>query len=506
MENKRNYKKQKPGIDLQDMVYGKVPPQALEMEEAVLGAILLEKDAIDIAVEYLVPEAFYRSEHQLIYNAILRLNNKNQSIDILTVVEELRAAGELEKAGGPYKATSLTNSVVSSANVENHCQIIRQMYLFREIIRLNGETIIQAYDTQNDVFELIDNIEKRLSELTNGAAGKSFTPIDAALAASLQAMEALRSRDDIMTGVPSGLPDLDRLTNGWQDSNLIILAARPAVGKTAFALQLARNAALDHFNKVPVMFFTLEMSTNQLVQRILAAESEVKLEKIMRGRLEDSDMKIIYQKGVAKLANAPLFIDDTSSLTIAELRAKCRRMAKKWFRMYGHKKGLIILDYLQLMKGTGKGGNREQEISEISRGLKMLAKELGVPIIALSQLSRAVESRKGEAKMPQLSDLRESGAIEQDADMVMFIYRPEYYDINTNSEGESTKGETHVKIAKHRSGTLDTLKFVADLSIQKFYSWENDFVNPLQVSTQKAGATFKSTAHTYEVDPDEAPF
>jgi replicative DNA helicase len=270
--------------------------------------------------------------------------------------------------------------------------------------------------------------------------------------------------------VPSGFPTLDKITYGWQPTDLIILAARPAVGKTAFALNLARNAALNATKPTGVAFFSLEMSSAQLVQRILSAESEIWLEKISRGKMEDYEMKQLYAKGIQKLAQAPIFIDDTAALNIFELRAKCRRLKNK------HDIGLIIIDYLQLMSGAsgGKNTNREQEISQISRGLKQLAKELQVPIIALSQLSRAVETRKDGNKMPQLSDLRESGAIEQDADMVMFIYRPEYYDITANEMGESNKGETHVRIAKHRNGSLETIKLKALLHIQKFTEFEGD--------------------------------
>jgi replicative DNA helicase len=264
--------------------------------------------------------------------------------------------------------------------------------------------------------------------------------------------------------VPTGFPSLDHITYGWQPTDLIILAARPSVGKTAFALNLARNAALHPRKSIPVGFFSLEMSAGQLVQRILSAESEIWLEKIARGRLQEHEMKQLYAKGIQRLAQAPIFIDDTAALNIFELRAKCRRLKNK------HNVGLIIIDYLQLMSGTGenRNTNREQEISRISRDLKGLAKELQVPIIALSQLSREVEKRKEGSKMPQLSDLRESGAIEQDADMVMFLYRPEYYDINANEMGESNKGETHVRIAKHRNGSLETIKLKALLHIQKF--------------------------------------
>jgi replicative DNA helicase len=289
------------------------------------------------------------------------------------------------------------------------------------------------------------------------------------LVKTIQRIEEMRNRDEDITGVPSGFPSLDKLTYGWQPTDLIILAARPSVGKTAFALNLARSAALSAKKPYPVAFFSLEMSAGQLVQRILSAESEIWLEKISRGKLEEHEMKQLYKKGIERLSNAPIFIDDSAALNIFELRAKCRRLKNK------HNIGLIIIDYLQLMSGGGdnKNGNREQEISKISRDLKGLAKELQVPIIALSQLSREVEKRKEGAKIPQLSDLRESGAIEQDADMVMFLYRPDYYEIGTNEMGESTKGETYVKIAKHRNGSLDTIKLKALLHIQKFIEDED---------------------------------
>jgi replicative DNA helicase len=283
------------------------------------------------------------------------------------------------------------------------------------------------------------------------------------LVKTIQRIEDLRHRNEDITGVPSGFASLDRITYGWQNTDLIILAARPSVGKTAFALNLARNAALHPTKPTPVAVFSLEMSAGQLVQRILAAESEIWLEKIARGKMEEHEMKQLYAKGIQRLAQAPIFIDDTAALNIFELRAKCRRLKNI------NNVGLIIIDYLQLMSGTGdRNSNREQEISTISRSLKGLAKELQVPIVALSQLSREVEKRKEGNKMPQLSDLRESGAIEQDADMVMFLYRPEYYDVTTNEMGESNKGETHVRIAKHRNGSLETIKLKALLHIQKF--------------------------------------
>jgi replicative DNA helicase len=368
--------------------------------------------------------------------------------------------------------TKLTNAVVSSANIETHARIILQKFIQRELIRISGEIIGDAYEDSTDVFDLLDDAESKLFEITNNHLRKNFDSIDTVLVKTIQRIEDLRHKQDEITGVPSGFPSLDKITYGWQPTDLIILAARPAVGKTAFALNLARNAALHPTKPTPVAFFSLEMSSAQLVQRILSAESEIFMEKIARGRLEEHEMKQLYKKGIDRLAKAPIFIDDTPALNIFELRAKCRRLKNK------HNVGFIIIDYLQLMSGAGdnKNGNREQEISRISRDLKGLAKELQVPIIALSQLSRAVESRKEGEKIPQLSDLRESGAIEQDADMVMFLYRPEYYGITANEMGESNKGETHVKIAKHRNGSLETIKLRALLHIQKFTEYgEDDF-------------------------------
>jgi len=462
--NKDRKLRRAPSIDMSTMVYGKVPPQAKDIEEAVLGAIMLEKSAFDTVVEILKPECFYVDGHQRIYRAMQSLAQKSQPIDILTVVEELRTREELEMVGGPYYVTKLTNVVVSAANIEAHSRIIMQKFIQRELIRISSEIIGDAYEDSTDVFDLLDDAESKLFEITNNHLRKNFDSIDTVLVKTIQRIEDLRNKDEDITGVPTGFASLDHITYGWQPTDLIILAARPSVGKTAFALNLAKNAALHPKKPTPVAFFSLEMSASQLVQRILSAESEIWLEKIARGKLEEHEMKQLYAKGIQKLAQAPIFIDDTAALNIFEFRAKCRRLKNK------HNVGLIIIDYLQLMSGTGenRNSNREQEISRISRDLKSLAKELGVPIIALSQLSREVEKRKEGNKMPQLSDLRESGAIEQDADMVMFLYRPEYYDITSNEMGESNKGETHVRIAKHRNGSLETVKLRALLHIQKF--------------------------------------
>jgi replicative DNA helicase len=463
--NKDRKNRRKSGsLELGTMMYGKVPPQAKDLEEAVLGAIMLEKSAFDTVVEILKPECFYVEANQRIFRSMQGLQQKNLPIDLLTVVEELKFREELDLVGGPYYVTRLTNSVVSSANIEAHSRIILQKFIQRELIRISGEIIGDAYEDSTDVFDLLDEAETKLFEITNNHLRRDYASIDTVLVKTIQRIEDLRTRQDEITGVPTGFQILDRITYGWQPTDLIVLAARPSVGKTAFALNLARNAALHPTKPTSVGFFSLEMSASQLVQRILSAESEIWLEKIARGRLEEHEMKQLYKKGIEKLASAPIHIDDTAALNIFELRAKCRRLKNK------HNVGLIIIDYLQLMSGTGenRNSNREQEISRISRDLKGLAKELQVPIIALSQLSREVEKRKEGNKMPQLSDLRESGAIEQDADMVMFLYRPEYYDITSNELGESNKGETHVRIAKHRNGQLETIKLKALLHIQKF--------------------------------------
>ena len=474
--NKDRKARRKSPADLGSMVFGKIPPQAKELEEAILGAIMLEKSAFDTVIEILKPECFYVDAHQKIFKAMQGLAIKSLPIDMLTVVEELKLREELELVGGPYYVTKLTNSVVSSANIDAHSRIVLQKFIQRELIRISGEIIGDAYEDSTDVFDLLDSAEGKLFEITNNHLRKNFDDIDSVLVKTFNRIEDMRNRKDEITGVPTGFPTLDKITYGWQPTDLIILAARPSVGKTAFALNLARTAAIrpkgDDRPPTAVAFFSLEMSSSQLVQRILSAESEIWLEKIARGKLEEHEMKQLYKNGFDRLSKAPIFIDDSAALNIFELRAKCRRLKNK------HNVGLIIIDYLQLMSGSAdRNSNREQEISKISRDLKSLAKELQVPIIALSQLSREVEKRKEGNKMPQLSDLRESGAIEQDADLVMFLYRPEYYEVTTDEFGESNKGETHVKIAKHRNGSLETIKLKALLHIQKFVEEEGGDFN-----------------------------
>ena len=440
----------------------RVLPQARELEETVLGAIMLEDSAIDRVLEILKAESFYVDAHQRIYKAMKLLYEENEPIDILTVTDKLKLTGDLQLVGGAYFIASLTNKVASSANLEYHARIIAQKYIQRELISMSGEVIKDAFDETVDVFDLLDKAEANLFELTEGNMKKNSERIGSVLMTELEEIDARRKKavdGDVLTGVGSGFTELDRLTAGWQKSDLIILAARPGMGKTAFTLALARNAAVD-LDK-PVAFFSLEMSSNQLVSRLISMETEINSEKLRKGTLLEREWKHLT-KNIDTLQKAPLFIDDTPAIGIFELRAKCRRLkAKEDIQM-------IIIDYLQLMTGSndGKGsGNREQEISQISRSLKSIAKELQVPVIALSQLSRAVETRGG-AKRPMLSDLRESGAIEQDADMVIFLYRPEYYNITEDEDGMDCRGIAEVIVSKHRNGALKTIKtrFVNNLA------------------------------------------
>jgi replicative DNA helicase len=636
--------------DISTLVYGKIPPQANELEEAVLGAIMLEKGAFDIVVEILRPECFYVEGHQKIFEAMRKLSDKSMPIDLLTVVEELKVNGDLELVGGPYYITKLTNLVASTANLEAHARIVLQKFIQREMIRISGEIISEAYEDSTDVFDLMDKAERRLYEITDTHLRKNYSSITDVLKQTMTRIEELRNSKEDLNGVPSGYSKLDSITRGWQSTDLIIIAARPSVGKTAFALNLALNAATHPTKPTAAAIFSLEMSAGQIVQRMLSMKSGVALERISSGKMEDYEMKQLNLKGIEPLSDIRLFIDDTPALNMFELRAKCRRLKHK------SNLGVVLIDYLQLMSGSGdRGTNREQEISKISRDLKALAKELELPVIALSQLSREVERRRDGNKMPQLSDLREcvtgdtevwlagggaapigelvgksvhvwtldadhrltvshsdfiwsvgkkpvfelrlasgkilkataqhrilcasgwktleevtpwedyaavsevlpdrisrrrrghpvavpagswqdvfaaelmceeeeeiaglagkgvrwekitavlacgeeevfdltvekthnwitgtgivthnSGAIEQDADMVMFLYRPEYYDQNTNEMGESIRGLTQIRIAKHRNGRLDTVDFRASLDIQKFEEIENaDFL------------------------------
>lgn len=427
---------------------GKLPPQAVDLEEAVLGALMLEKDALTAVIDILRPESFYKDAHQKIYGAIIDLFGKSEPVDLLTVTQELRSKGELEFVGGPYYVTQLTSKVNSAANIEYHARIISEQSIKRELIRISSEIQKDAYEDTTDVFELLDRTESAMFEVSESNIRKNYADMRTIMREAIEDLETKKNQEDGLTGVPSGFTALDRVTSGWQRSDMIIIAARPGMGKTAFVLSALRNAAVD-FN-MPMAIFSLEMSAVQLVNRLISAEAELEGEKLRKGNLADHEWQQLHHK-IQKLTNAPLFIDDTPALSILELRAKCRRLKAQ------HDIQCVVIDYLQLMKGDSSTGNREQEIASISRSLKNIAKELNVPVIALSQLSRSVETRGGD-KRPQLSDLRESGSIEQDADQVMFLYRPEYYGLTEDEEGNPVTGVGDVIIAKNRHGSLEDVR------------------------------------------------
>lgn len=435
---------------------GKLPPQAIDIEEAVLGAMLLEKNAINDAIDILQPDSFYKPAHQKIFAAILELFAGSESIDILSVTERLRKKGELQLVGGPGYIAQLTNRIASAAHIEYHARIISEKFILRSLIEVSSDVIKNSYDETKDVFNVLNEAEEGLFKIAEGNLKKSYGKVGDLVEEAIQEIEKASKNADGVSGVPTGFTDLDRLTSGWQKSDMIVLAARPGMGKTAFVLSMAKNSAVQ-FDK-PVAIFSLEMSSVQLTKRLMAMETGISSEKLRKGFTSQEDWDQLHSR-INALAEAPIFIDDTPALSIFELRAKCRRLKMQ------HDIQLVIIDYLQLMTAGTKGGNREQEISTISRSIKEIAKEINVPIIALSQLSRSVETRGGD-KRPMLSDLRESGAIEQDADMVVFIYRPEYYGLIEDENGMPTDGIGEIIVAKHRNGSLDTvrLKFIKQLT------------------------------------------
>jgi len=431
---------------------GKIPPQSLELEEAVLGGMLIDKRGVDEVIDILSEEVFYAPAHQKIYAAIDKLFKDAKAIDMLTVREQLLEDGTLKEIGGTDYLIGLTQKVSSSANIQEYARYIKGKYIKRRLIKMSNEVIEDAYNDEVVARNLLDEAEGKLFSISQGNTRTSESAHDLVLQA-IKKIEELHNRKEEFSGVPSGFTQIDELTAGWQSTDLIIVAARPAMGKTAFTLSMARNIAVD--SKIPVAFFSLEMSSIQLITRLISSETGISSDKLRTGKLTEADFERLTHK-TQSLLEAPLYIDDTPSLSIFDLRAKARKMVSQ------HKVKIIFIDYLQLMTAntSGKGvGNREQEISTISRNLKALAKELDLPIIALSQLSRNVESRLGH-KRPQLSDLRESGAIEQDADIVTFLYRPEYYKLDTwdDAEATSTANQAEFIVAKHRNGGLDNIR------------------------------------------------
>jgi len=445
---------------------GKLPPQAVELEEAVLGALMIDKNALNEVIDILEAECFYKEAHQEIYGAIKTLFAESQPIDMLTVSTTLKKNGKLKMCGGDYAIANLTQKVASSAHIEYHARIIVQKHIQRALIRVSSEIIHDAYDESSDVLDLLDKAEGKLFEIANGNIKKNYDSAQSLVKEAIERIEHI-SKQEGLSGIATGFSKLDRVTSGWQPSDLVILAARPGMGKTAFVLSMARNMAVDANAAVAV--FSLEMSSVQLITRLISSETGLSSEKLRKGKLESHEWTQLHAK-IKKLEKAPLFIDDTPALSVFDLRAKCRRLVAQ------HDVKIIVIDYLQLMTAGGDNkGNREQEISTISRSLKSIAKELNVPVIALSQLSRAVETRGG-SKRPLLSDLRESGAIEQDADIVSFIFRPEYYGLTEwdDDDGTPCDGQAEFIIAKHRNGGLENIRLKFTAHLAKFSNLDTD--------------------------------
>ncbi|MEX0982158.1 MAG: replicative DNA helicase [Bacteroidales bacterium] len=481
MANKQNSSGKKVNLIAAD--HGKIPPQALDLESAVLGAIMLERDAILSVLDILTPESFYQEAHQKIFTTAVDLSTREKPIDLLTITEELRKREQLEEVGGATYISQLTSRVGSAAHLEYHARIVAQKYIQRELIRVSSEIQTRSYDETTDVDDLLDFSERELLNIAEGNIKKETVKINKLIADALHQIEEAGKREDSLSGVPSGYSMVDRLTSGWQPSDLVIIAARPSMGKTAFVLSMARNIGVEH--ERPIAFFSLEMSSLQLVNRLIVAETQLPSDKIRNGRLENYQWEQLEYK-IKNLEQAPIYIDDTPAISIFELRAKCRRLKQKYDVQ------VIVIDYLQLMTaGQGHGnGSREQEVSTISRSLKSIAKELNVPIIALSQLNRSVEMRSGN-KRPQLSDLRESGAIEQDADLVLFIHRPEYYGLDTDEEGNSLKGIAEIIVAKHRNGPIGDVQLKFQKEFAKFSNLE-ETVDVFEDENGNPTATFQS--------------
>lgn len=463
--NRKNRQSEQVITDLD----GHLPPQAPDLERAVIGALLLEQDAYPQVADLLKPDSFYEARHQMIYRAIVKLNLENQPVDMLTVQQQLLKNGELEDAGGPYYIAELTSKMASSAHIVTHAQIIAQKYLARQLIMYTSRIRGMAFDETTDVQELMQEAEGKLFEISQNNMKQDYTQIDSVIGEAYEALKKAAARVDGMSGLSSGYHELDAITAGWQASDLVIIAARPAMGKTAFVLSMAKNMAIDM--RIPTAVFSLEMSNLQLMNRLLSNVCEIESQKIRTGQLEPHEWAQ-FDSRVTRMYEAPLYLDDTPSLSIFELRTKARRLVRE------HDVKIIIIDYLQLMNASGMSyGSRQEEVSTISRSLKGLAKELNIPIIALSQLNRGVENREGaEGKKPQLSDLRESGAIEQDADMVCFIHRPEYYKIYEDDKGRDLHGMAQIIIAKHRNGAVGEVLLKFKGQFTRFMNLDDDQV------------------------------
>ena len=454
-----------------DNTYGHLQPQAIDVEQAVLGALMIDKDAYAVVCELLYPESFYEPRNQKIYTAIRDLSLAEKPVDIMTVANELSRQGVLDEVGGPAYVMELSSRVASSANIEYHARIVAQKFLARQLIHFASDIETKAFDETIDVDELMQHAEGALFELSQKNMKKDYTQIDPVIKNAMDVIQKAAANKDGLTGVPTGYHKLDDITSGWQPSDLVIIAGRPAMGKTSFALSLAKNIAADY--KQPVAFFSLEMSNVQLVNRLISNCCEIQGSHIQSGQLQPDEWDRL-DKRVNNLLGAPLFVDDTPGLSVFELRTKARRLVRE------HGVRMIMIDYLQLMNANGmRFSSRQEEVSTISRSLKGLAKELDIPILALSQLNRGVESREGlEGKRPQLSDLRESGAIEQDADMVLFVHRPEYYHIYADDNGHDLHGMAQIIIAKHRKGATGDVLLTFRGEFTRFENPEDSRLNP----------------------------
>ena len=450
----------------------KIPPQAIDFEEAVLGAIMIDKNAMAEIGDILSPEVFYKESHKDIYTVLEKLFQEGEPIDTLMVTSKLKQNKKLKSCGGTHYLAELTNRVISSANIEYHARIIVQKHIQRELITTCSSIIKDAFDESTDAIELLDEVESKIFSISEINIKKKYLTASKLIQNAIKEIERIGNIEEGVSGIPSGFDDIDNITSGWQNSELIIIAARPGMGKTAFVLSMARNIAVNY--QMPVAIFSLEMSSLQLINRLITAETGLDQQKLRSGKLDKWEWEILHNK-IKDIEKADIYIDDTPALSVFDLRAKCRRLQSE------HGIKLIIIDYLQLMTTKDHRGNREQEISHISRSLKGIAKELEVPVIALSQLSRAVETRGGSDKRPVLSDLRESGAIEQDADIVSFIYRPEYYGISEWDVSPSgpTEGEAEFIIAKHRNGPTHRSRLRFESKLIKFTSLNND-LNPIE--------------------------
>jgi replicative DNA helicase len=467
--------KKQPEEILSHYTFGKLPPQAIELEEAVLGAILMESKSIMIVIDILTDQSFYTPQHQYIYKAIINLYEKNRPIDILTVSENLKGSGHLEDVGGVYYISTLTNKIASSANIEEHARIIQEKYIQRELIRISSNCIQEAYTDQEDVFSLVDYIQAQLIELSKSGVKQQIQHLSSIVKESRKQINRLSSSPDAIIGISTGIKCLDKVISGLEDGTVITLAARPGMGKSALAVSILKNVGIDQ--KIPCALFSIEMPSIQQEQRLKANVSGIPFSRLRAGKLHQEDWEKL-DRAEKLMSESPIYFDDSSSLSAIELRSKITLMVSE------HDIKFIVIDYLQLMSGSGKKGqNREQEISEISKMVKRISKELAIPILQLAQLSRNVEQRGGN-KTPLLSDLRESGSIEQDSDIVMFIYRPEYYGLTQDEQGFSTQGVADLIIAKNRNGSVETITTKFEGEYMRFSDVETSYQFPLNETTK----------------------